>query len=111
MSIEAFFVHDITVRRAAEVAGRGADTVADWANGSETTINGWIAQQSRSDSRTNRGGDVSGWLLQAPGTTDIRPGDRLEWKGFTFDVEGRPNPAWTPKGEHHVEVNLRLVEG
>ena len=111
MSIQRFFIHDITVRRAARTTGRGADQVADWSDTTDTPIRGWVAQQSTGDSRQGRSGDVSSWLLQCPATADVRPGDRIIWSGMTFDVDGRPNPAWTPRGEHHTEVALRLVEG
>lgn len=111
MSILRFFIHDVTVQRAATMAGRGADVVADWSNVEQSTIKGWMAQQSTGDSRPGRTGDTSSWLLQAPATADVRPGDRIVWRGLTFTVDGRPMPAWTPRGEHHVEVSLRLVEG
>ena len=111
MSILRFFIHDVTVQRATSMAGRGADVVADWSNVDEVSFRGWMTQQSTGDSRPGRTGDVSGWLLQAPAGVDVRPGDRVMWRGRTFSVEGNPMPAWTPRGEHHIEVSLRLVEG
>jgi hypothetical protein len=111
VSILRFFIHDVTVQRAATMAGRGADVVADWSNAEQTTIKGWVAPQSSGDSRPGRTGDVSEWLLQAAATADVRPGDRIVWRDLTFSVDGRPRPAWTPRGEHHIEATLRLVEG
>jgi hypothetical protein len=109
--IDRFFVHDIIIRRPAVKAGRGSDSVADFDNATDVDATGWIAQSSTDDVRSARTGDASEWLLQTSSATDLRPGDRVVWGDYTFDVVGRPNPAWTPKGVHHVEARLRLVEG
>jgi hypothetical protein len=109
--IDRFFVHDILVRRPATKAGRGSDSVADFDNATDTPARGWVAQNATTDIRGGRTGDSSEWLLQTSATTDVRPGDRVIWGSHTFLVVGRPNPAWTPKGVHHLEARLQLVEG
>jgi hypothetical protein len=109
--IEQFFVHDITIVRPGSKAGRGSSTVADWSASTSTAATGWVAQATADDVRDNRTGDESEWVLQTAATTDVRPGDRVVWGSLTFDVVGRPNPAWTPRGHHHTECRLRLVEG
>ena len=109
--IERFFVHDITITRPGSTAGRGSSTVKDWSTATSERATGWVAQRSTDDVRDTRDGDVSEWLLQTAATTDVRPGDRIEWSDLTFDVVGRPTPAWTPRGHHHTECRLRVVEG
>jgi hypothetical protein len=111
VGIESFLIHDVTIVRPATTTGRGSDVVKDWANATETAATGWVAQMTNSDVRDTRSGDVSEWVLQTAATTDIAPGDRVVWGVMLFDVVGHPNPAWTPRGEHHTEARLRLVEG
>jgi hypothetical protein len=109
--IERFFIHDIAIIRPGSKASRGSGTVADWSTSTSTSGSGWIAQATADDVRDNRTGDESEWVLQTSASTDVRPGDRVGWGSLTFDVVGRPNPAYTPRGEHHTECRLRVVEG
>jgi hypothetical protein len=111
VSFESFMVHDLTIVRPGTATGRGSDVVKDWATATDTAATGWIAQANADDVRDDRAGDVSEWTLQTAAATDIAPGDRVVWGDLTFDVVGRPNPAWTPRGEHHIEARLRVVEG
>lgn len=111
MSIERFFIHELVITRAAAIAGRGADVVKDWSAATTHDATGWVAQLSTDDVRDTRSGDESTHSLQTAATTDVRPGDRVVWKSMTFDVVGRPNNAYTPRGEHHIEARLRIVEG
>jgi len=109
--IESFFVHQIDIVRPGVTTGRGSDVVKDWSASTSRRSTGWIAQATSDDVRDNRSGDESEWVLQTYATTDVRPGDRVVWGDLTFEVVGRPNPAWTPRGQHHTECRLRLVEG
>jgi hypothetical protein len=104
-------VHDITILRAATTTGRGDDVVKNWAGATSTPATGWVAQATSDDVRDNRAGDESDYILQTLATVDVRPGDRVVWGDLTFDVVGRPNSAYTPRGEHHLEAKLRVVEG
>lgn len=109
--IDTFFIHDIKIRRPGTTTGRGSDVVKDWSAATDTPAKGWVAQRSTDDLRDVRTGDVSDFVLQCAATVDVRPGDRVVWGSLVFDVEGRPLEAYTPRGEHHTEVALRLVEG
>ena len=109
--IERFFIHDITISRAGTAAGRGDDVVKDWSAATSSSAKGWVAQASSDDVRDTRAGDESDYVVQCAATVDLRPGDRVTWGSLTFDVVGRPNSAYTPRGEHHLEAQLKVVEG
>lgn len=56
---------------------------------------------------------VSGnWVLFMPGGVDIRASDRVRWQGAEYQVNGEPAryPGYLGV-EHHIEVDLRKVEG
>lgn len=109
--IETFFIHDVSILRPGTTSGRGSDVVADWSTATSEQAWGWVAQLSTDDIRDTRSGDEATHLLQTAATTDVRPGDRIVWGTDIFDIVGRPNAAYTPRGHHHTEVRLRIVEG
>ena len=37
--------------------------------------------------------------------------NRVVIDGTVYEVDGEPNRAWTPRGEHHVEVKLKAISG
>jgi hypothetical protein len=90
-----------------------------------TTITG-----ANTDSRTlqlfNRGQDGLGTVkvaelamvsgVNAPADdekaiTVITARDRVVIDGVTYEVDGQPRNVWTPRGSHHVRVNLTAVAG
>jgi len=103
-------VRDVTILRPGTITDR-TDTVADWSTATSTHTNGWLAQRSAAEVLDNRTAGVTGWTLVLPGGTDVRRTDRVTIDAVTYEVDGDPNPAWTPRGEHHVEVSLRRVDG
>lgn len=109
--IEDLLVHDVTILVPGTKPGRGADTLPDWTDPTEHVEKAWITQESTSDIRPGQTGDTGIWRGMHPATSQIRPGARIEWSGLTFEVDGRPLPAWTPEGHHHTETRLTLVEG
>lgn len=113
MSVASLMVHDVTLIRAGSVESRYGDDVKDWSAASETTVKGWVAQRDRSEDRDSREAQVTGWVLFLPAGTDITGLDRVGWEGLTFEVDGPQLPAWSPRmnAVHHIEINLRRVEG
>jgi len=112
MSLRSLLVHEIAILRPALGTSRYGDATKDWVTATETETVGWISRRSESEDRTNgREAQVSEWVLYLDEDADIQGGDRVVWGTTTFEVDGPPNPARTPRGEHHVEANLRLVEG
>ncbi len=111
MSFESFMVHDLTIVRPGTTTGRGSDVVADWANTVETATTGWFNQTATADLDATRAGQESDWLLSLRSSTDIRKGDRVEWDGFTLEVVGHPWKVYAKTVFHHIEVQLKVVEG
>lgn len=111
MSLTRLLVHSVTIRRAGSSTDRYGATVKDWATATDAVVDGWVAQTSALEVTDTREAQVSSWTLYVPEGTDLLGGDRVLWDGITFEVDGPPNRAWTPRGEHHVEARLKLVEG
>lgn len=112
MSLANLLVHDVTIRRPGTTTDRYGANVKDWSAATDTDVDGWLAQTSAAEvNDLGREGERSDWTLYVPAGTDIEAGDRVIWGGTTFEVDGPPNRAWTPRGEHHVEARLKVVVG
>lgn len=109
MSLRSLLVHDVTVITASDTTDGNGFTKKAWTTGS--TIKGWISQQSSTEVRDGREAQVSTWVLFVESPNTVEGVDRVSWSGVTFDVDGAPRHAWTPRGEHHVEVPLTVVDG
>ncbi|MFB4265305.1 hypothetical protein [Nonomuraea sp. GTA35] len=102
----------VTKVRPAHNIDRYNDPVYDYAAGAtRTPIKAWIDQASASE-QTPNGRDVieGGWKL-ITNHTDLDPLDRIEWAGGVYELDGPAWPVHTPAGLHHLEANLRRVEG
>ena len=51
------------------------------------------------------------WRLLMETDNDIEAYDRFLAEGRTFEVDGPPETARSPRGEHHLQVNLYWIEG
>lgn len=112
MSLDTLMVHDVVVVHPGTTVTRSNDVAFDWLTATTTASKAWVSQRSRTeDDGTRVLGQSSDWICYLPTTTEITAGDRIVWEGSLFDVVGKPNPAWTPRGLHHYEADLRLVEG
>lgn len=104
-------VQPLTVQRASTVTNRYGSVEKDWTTVTETVVNGWVSRMSQSEDPTRREAQVSEWVAYFPAGTSIHGGDRVVWQDATFEVDGPPFHAWTPRGEHHIEAPLRAVDG
>jgi hypothetical protein len=115
MTLTSMMVHDVTVVHAATTTDAYGDQAKDWAAASRTATRGWVSQTSGSEVLDGREAQVSDWVVFLPARSHGRSGgDRIEWADLpavTFEVDGPPNPARTPRGPHHIEARLRVVEG
>lgn len=111
--IESFFVRSAVVIRAPLAEDRYHHQSPDWQNATRAPAVGvWLAQQSATETVNGRDTTVTTYTLQGPAGMDLRPLDRVEIDGaLLYEVEGDPNPAWTPRGEHHIEATLKRVTG
>lgn len=112
MTFSGLLVHEVTILRPNRLTDRYGNSSKDWAHVTETDAVGWVSQRAASEDRANgREAQLSEWVLFLDPDVDIVGGDRVTWEGLTFEVDGPPNPAWTPRGPHHLEVPLKVVEG
>lgn len=111
MTLASLLVHDVTLIEPGETTDRYSNTVKDWDNTTDTVVKGWVSQRSALEDHDQREAQVSDWILYLHPDAAITGEYRVSWSGITFEVDGPPNPAWTPRGEHHLEVPLRVVAG
>jgi plastocyanin len=114
MTLASLMVHDVTVVHAGTGTNVYGDTTKDWATATRTGVRGWVSQTSQSEVLDGREAQVSEWVVFLPPEVTVAGGDRIEWADLpavTFEVDGPPNPARTPRGPHHIEARLRVVEG
>lgn len=99
--------------RPATTVDRYNNTVADYgvAASRVTDIPGWLEQTSGTEpAEAGRDPLQRTWLL-ITNYTDVLGRDRIEVGALAFDVEGPPQPVYTPAGLHHYEIQLRVTEG
>lgn len=112
MSLARLMVHDVTIVRATYTTDPRGDPEPEWGTGAtRRTVKGWVSQRGTTEVAVNREALLSSWVAYLPAGTDVTGRDRLEWRGTTFLIAGVPNHADTPRGPHHVEVPLTVVEG
>lgn len=100
-----------TVTRVRPVTTTDAHGNATETGTSEKSMAAWVQQDQRTEPRTDgRDPLVQLWLMLT-NDTDVLGGDRIEWGGKVFEVEGPPEPVYTPAGYHHTESTLRAVSG
>lgn len=112
MSIDTLMVHDVQIVHPGTRVSRTNDMEFDWVTATYTPSKAWVSQRSATEDDVTRSmGQSSEWIIFLPTTTTVAAGDRVIWDDSLFDIVGKPNPAWTPRGLHHREADLRLVEG
>lgn len=105
--------HTVSVVRPATATDDYGNVTRDYGDAAtRTEISAWMQQDRRTEPRDDgRDPLEQRWLLVA-NHADIQGRDRIEWTDHpTFEVEGPPEPAYTPAGYHHVEATLRVVAG
>jgi len=51
------------------------------------------------------------WQLLCKLDVDLEPYDRVQHDDRLFEVVGAPGKFGSPRGPHHIEANLRFIEG
>ena len=103
----------VTVWRAPMVNVRGTKE-RDWRNAASHTLSGcWLDSPTTSTDRTDPRESTSVRLvLYAPPASDILEGDRVEYDGHTYELDGAPMKRLSPTGRlDHIECNLVDWEG
>ena len=99
----------VTVLRATLVDSRGTKK-RDWSNPTQATVKGCNFQYV--SSVQNRDGRLLAVAeeirLFAPFNADIQAGDRIQYDGNTYEVDGLPMARRSPSGHlNHLEIKLR----
>lgn len=113
MTLSNLMVRSVTIVHPATATDRYGNAVADWEDVTETSTHGWIGRTSASEELgTRTAGEVETWTLTLDDlTVSIGGTDRVIVDGQTFEVASPVWRTWTPRGEHHIEVDLRAVTG
>ena len=111
--LPSFCKDSVTVKRAQLVDRRGSK-VLDWSNPTSTTLKGCSVQPSTT-SRDFDGRTVQvyeGWTLYALPGSDLQAGDRIEYDGLTFEIDGAPMKQPSPTGRvSHIWARLAEWRG
>ena len=111
--LPSFANQTITVVRAkTTITSRGSEG-PDWTNTEKTTVTGCSIQPaSASLSQDGRIlGIADGWTAYVPEGTDVKAGDRIEFEGETYAINGVPRKWTGPSKTSHIQLNLVRWEG
>lgn len=87
------------------------DPQPNWMTATESTTSGWLAQQSSTENVDGRNTTSSTLVLVLPAGTAVTARDRVRIDATVYELVSEPLSAWTPRGEHHIEVFVELVPG
>ena len=95
----SFMTDSVTVIRPGSITSRGS-TVPDWANATRRAVSDvQVTPVSTVQDRDGRVVNVSDrYRLRCRFEADIQPGDRVEWRGQTFEVDGDVFHTQSPTG-------------
>lgn len=107
MSLTALLTEAVTVIRYADATDEYGNTVP----GAEvrTSYQGRLEQLATDEIVRDRDTVITDWRLFLPAGADVTAYDRIEARGNLFEVVGLPAEQRSPRGPHHLEVNLRWV--
>lgn len=109
---DAMLPHTVTVVRPADVTDDYGNTVRDYGvAATRTDVLAWLQQDHRSEPRSNGRDPLEQLWLLVTNHADVQGIDRIEHDGTTYEVEGPPEPVYTPTGYHHLEATLRIFAG
>lgn len=109
---DSMLPHEVTIVRPATTTDAYGNDVRDYGvAATRTEIRAWMQQDRRAEPREDGRDPLEQAWLMLTNHEDVQGLDRVEWSGPTFEVEGPPEPAYTPAGFHHTEATLRVVTG
>lgn len=103
----------VTVKRA-PLATTGMRTERDWSQAASHTVSGCSLQPAGTSTAFGTVDAVAGAdaILYAPPASDIQEGDRIEFGGAVYVVDGIPYAWKSPTGRtSHVQARLSKWEG
>lgn len=112
MSFAGLLFQDVTVLTAGPADDRYGNPEKAWGSAASQVVKGWVARRGGSeDGDGGREAEIAEWVLFLHPDVTVDGRSRVVWDGLTFEVDGPPVPAYTPRGLHHFEVGLRRVDG
>lgn len=105
------FPHEITVIRDSQTIPDSDEEGNATSSAPETqTVPAWVQQQSTTEVKVGPDTVTSNWRVFLPPEVEIEALDRIVWLEKVYEVVGVPDILFTPRGAHHIEANLRLVQ-
>lgn len=105
MALTTLLPHDVYVVR---VGPGSEDPYGNAAAGeqSRSLVRARLWQASSFETTSGRDTAAETWFGILAAGTVIDAGDRVEWDGKAFDVQGAPAKVYGATAEHHVECEL-----
>lgn len=103
--------------RAVDILEPGTDTddygntTRTWDAEDATTVRGWLHRIATSEDLQNRDADIGDWILILPATATVTSDCRITVDDTTYEIVGAPYTAHTPRGPHHIEARLKVIDG
>lgn len=110
--LPSFATQSVTRIRPGTKTSRGS-TIPDWDNATSATISGCSVQPATTSlSQDGRVlGILDGMTAYLPEGSDVQEGDRIQYGGVTYTIDGAPR-VWPTAGNlAHIQVNLRRWSG
>ncbi len=113
MSIPAGMLPQTVTRiRPATSTDTYGNTTYDYGAGASTaSMTAWLQQDDRAEPLSDGRDPLEQIWLMITNDADVLGRDRITFGTITFEVQGPPEPAYTPAGYHHTESTLRVVSG
>lgn len=114
---DRFLIHDVVRVRPVASTDPAYGTTWDYGTAAaRATVSGWLEQTGTSEAFTDARDVIDQRWTLITNYLDVDANDRIEWGGHpagtkVFQVDGPPEPAYTPRGADHLEARLRIVEG
>lgn len=111
--LPSWCVQNVTRIRPGTKIQRGSE-IPDWDNADSLTISGCSIQPA-STSLSEDGrilGITDGWTAYLPPGADVKAGDRIQFEGNLYEINGEPRIWQSPTGHNnHTMLNLRRFAG
>lgn len=111
--LPSFANQTIDVIRPKKTTISRGSTVPDWTETTKTTVTGCSIQPA-STSLSQDGrilGIADGWTAYVPEGTDVKAGDRIDFGGESYAINGEPRKWTGPSRTSHIQLNLVRWEG
>ena len=110
--LPTFATQEVTRLRPGVTTSRGSE-IFDWSNPSRLVISGCSVQPAATS--LSQDGRVLGisesWTAYLPEGSDVQAGDRIEFDGQVFTINGEPKKWTGALNLSNVQLNLTRLEG